>query len=106
MRGYQKRVVFLKNIESAMFDEAYFIIKPSYSASDEKKRKETDLINEANRIIEESVGLCNKRKGAIGIKETIIFTLGFLISSIIIMLTVSLIWKLSLIRSLLTILHL
>ena len=82
MRGYQKRVVFLKNIESAIFDEAYFIIKPSYSASDEKKRKETDLINEANRIIEESVGLCNKRNGAIGIKETIIFTLGFLISSI------------------------
>lgn len=83
MRGYQKKVVFLKNIESAIFDEAYFIMKPEHSTFENEKKKKSDLIKEANRIIEESVGSYKKRKNAIGFKEATIFISGFLISSII-----------------------
>ena len=46
MRGYQKRVVFLKNPESDIFEEAYFIIKGEAGepVSDE-------IVSEAYRII-------------------------------------------------------
>lgn len=86
MRGYQRKVVYLKNIESSVFEEAYFIIKPSVEKKNEEKIKEPDFITEANRIIEESVGFHKKRKGAIGLRETLIFITGFLISSVIMLL--------------------
>ena len=57
MRGYQKRVVYLKNPGSAIFEEAYFIIKESHEADDEKT-----IIDEANRIIEENSGGERKKK--------------------------------------------
>jgi len=46
MRGYQKRVVFLKNPESDIFEEAYFVMKEKASepVSDE-------IVSEAYRII-------------------------------------------------------
>lgn len=82
MRGYQKSVIHLKNVKSSVFDEAYFVINPRF----EKQEKEPDFIKEANRIIEESVGLGKKKKGAIELKETVIFIAGFLISSVIFLL--------------------
>jgi hypothetical protein len=50
MRGYQKKVIHLKNPGSAMFEEAFFVLKDeddSYSEAD-------SVIREANRIIEEN----------------------------------------------------
>ena len=52
MRGYQKKVIFLKNTGSPLFDEAYFVIS---SRCEEKVTKERDMIFEANRIISESL---------------------------------------------------
>ena len=50
LRGCQKKIVFLKNTGSKIFDEAYFVI------SDKGKESAPhDLIVEANRIIEENV---------------------------------------------------
>ena len=89
MRGYQKRVIYLKNMDSSVFEEAYFVIKPGYEKKEKTKEKEPDFIKEANRIIEQSVGLNEKKKGAIGLKETAIFVTGFLISSIIFLLMLS-----------------
>ena len=82
MRGYQRRVIYLKNIGSSVFEEAYFVMKTDVDNKSDKK-EEQNFINEANRIIEESVGLNKKRRGAIGFKEVMIFIAGFLISSII-----------------------
>lgn len=82
MRGYHKRVVYLKNIGSPVFEEAYFVIKPGNKIL-ESNKKEPNFINEANRIVEESVRPYKKRRGAIGLKEVIFFISGFLISSLI-----------------------
>lgn len=50
VRGCQRKVIFLKNTESKIFSEAYFIV-------DDKAPpvSETDMVKEANRIIEENL---------------------------------------------------
>lgn len=50
LRGCQKKIVFLKNTGSKLFDEAYFVISDKV-----KESAPPDLIKEANRIIEENV---------------------------------------------------
>lgn len=50
MRGYQKRVIFLKNTGSELFEEAYFVVKDGMG----EKRSHLDMVGEANRIIEEN----------------------------------------------------
>ena len=51
MRGYQKKVIFLKDTGSHLFDEAYFVISRK---GEEAKIDQSDMIFEANRIIKES----------------------------------------------------
>ena len=58
MRGCQKRVVFLKNTGSSIFEGAYFVIKDE-NRRDEKDGDECDMVLEASRIIEENF----ERKG-------------------------------------------
>lgn len=50
IKGNQKKVIHIKNTESCIFDEAYFILKEGIFLSD----PENDMILEANRIIEEN----------------------------------------------------
>ena len=57
MRGYQKRIIYLKNTGSHLFDEAYFVVSPNGEAA-----KKDDMVVEANRIIEESMGAKKNRK--------------------------------------------
>lgn len=52
MRGYQKKVIYLKNTGSSMFEEAYFIVKPEHK----KNASTTEMVDEANRILEEIYG--------------------------------------------------
>jgi len=52
MRGYNKRIFHLKNTGSYIFDEALFIVKGSCDSSSLTK---SDMVLEANRIIEESL---------------------------------------------------
>ena len=52
VRGCQKKIIYLKNTDSEVFDEAYFIV--SDKASDEKI-EEYDMIEEANRILDECI---------------------------------------------------
>ena len=56
VRGCQRKVIFLKNTESKIFSEAYFIV-------DDKAPDvcEADMIREANRIIEENLA-CGARR--------------------------------------------
>ena len=61
VRGCQRKVIFLKNTESKIFSEAYFIV-------DEKAPDvgEGDMVREANRIIEENLARSTKAKGRKG----------------------------------------
>ena len=52
MRGYQKKVIYLKNMESDLFEEAYFVIKDSIVGS---QGTTESLVDEANRIIKENI---------------------------------------------------
>ena len=51
MRGYQKNIICLKNTGSQLFEEAYFVISPTGASV-----KKDDMVVEANRIVEESIG--------------------------------------------------
>lgn len=52
MKGCQKKVIFLKNTGSYLFDEAYFIISRE---GERTPVTEESMITEANRIIEDSI---------------------------------------------------
>ena len=53
MKGYQKRVIYLKNTGSRIFDEAVFFVKADLDAA---STEYNDMVIEANRIIDESLG--------------------------------------------------
>lgn len=53
MRGYQKRVIYLKNTGSRDFEEAYFVVRENVG---DKGRSCPHMIEEANRIIDENFG--------------------------------------------------
>ena len=48
IKGCQKRVLWVKNIESECFDGAFFIVSDK---STEKKQSEDSMVAEAHRII-------------------------------------------------------
>lgn len=52
MRGYQKKVIFLKNTGSHLFDEAYFVVSRE---GEEAAVGQSNMVSEANRIIRESM---------------------------------------------------
>lgn len=72
MRGCQKRVVFLKNTGSPVFEEAYFIVRDRETGIDAKK----DIVSEASRIVDEMLG---KRKG--GTRERLIYVATFMLGA-------------------------
>lgn len=47
IKGCKKNVVYLKNTDSKLFDEAYFILNDKYA----EKVSRTDILSEANRLI-------------------------------------------------------
>ena len=49
VRGCQKRIVYLKNTGSDVFDEAYFIINDKVGLSSD----DVDMVKEANKILDE-----------------------------------------------------
>ena len=83
MRGCQRRVVFLKNVKSPIFEEAYFILKNDESTVKSSKNATRDMVSEANRIIEENFG--RNRRMTLHRTLTIIFSFlsGALISFIL-----------------------
>ncbi len=52
VRGYQRKIVFLKNTGSKMFEHAYFVLSES---AEYERISDEDMIAEANRIIEENI---------------------------------------------------
>ncbi len=60
VRGYQKRVIFLKNTGSKIFDEAYFVLSDDTSS---QGVGEDSMIEEANRILADSSLISDGRRG-------------------------------------------
>ena len=58
MKGYQKKVIYLKNTGSHIFDEAMFFVSRE---GEEQRLGHGDMVIEASRIIEESLGKENRR---------------------------------------------
>ena len=63
VRGYQKRIIYLKNTRSKLFDEAYFVVKEDNTA---KRAPHEELVEEANRIIDENY--INEEKSVKGVR--------------------------------------
>lgn len=83
MRGYQKRVIYLKNTGSRNFEEAYFIVRADVS---EENCSRDFMIEEANRIIDEN--FWEKRGGFAIIKRYFIsFILGAAVCAIMLFLS-------------------
>lgn len=53
MKGCQKKMIMLKNTGSDIFDEAYFILKDKEARVG--KVSESEMIREANRIVNENL---------------------------------------------------
>lgn len=53
MRGYQKKVIYVKNTGSSQFEEAYFVIRTDNRSESSSADK---MVEEANRIIKENFG--------------------------------------------------
>ena len=77
MRGYQKKIIFLKNVNCEVFEEAYFVIR-----CEEKMRKNSHatMVAEAKRIIEESFGPQKRRFKFLKIKTLLAFLSGVVLS--------------------------
>ena len=79
MRGCQKRVIYMKNTGSEVFDEAYFVVKDGYSHTS----AEVDFLKEANRIVEEnSCGVKKKWDKKTFLRDAVIFALGFVCAAL------------------------
>ena len=79
MRGTQRRVIYLKNTGSDVFDEAYFVIREGVVRTDPSGVEE-DLIKEANRIINEHIGNKKIKKSGKMLFEACLFLTGFTIA--------------------------
>ena len=79
MRGYQKKVIYLKDTGSDFFDEAYFIVSRECEITGIDKG---DMGLEASRIIEESLGIKSKSKKSARLSSLLAWTFPFLFGAI------------------------
>ena len=90
IKGYSKRVIVVKNPSSDYFDEAYFILKERFAAQKTIPSCETKMIDEANRIISDTVftKYCTPaqvtKKASIKFSPIAIFIMGMITSCLII----------------------
>ena len=80
MRGYQKKVIFLKDTGSHLFDEAYFVMSRE---GEDAAIEQSDMVFEANRIIKESLGDKESRIGRERLREKRTFLIPFLVGALI-----------------------
>jgi hypothetical protein len=79
MRGYQKRVIHIKNTGSNLFEEAYFVVKEDSRCNEVG----LSIIDEANRIIEENVtGEKRKKKRTANYVNILFFAIGLFVAAL------------------------
>lgn len=81
MRGYQKRVIYLKNTGSRNFEEAYFVVRDTNDGV--RPDSASAMIDEANLIIDENFG--KRKRGFLYTKRWyfLSFLMGFCLSFLI-----------------------
>ena len=87
VRGCQKKIVYLKNTGSEVFDEAYFVISEKAPVDN---ITECDMVEEANRILDECIFTSESNGRFIKIKaflksKTVPFIVGLMIGIFIIL---------------------
>ena len=61
LKGCHKRMICIKSADSRLFAEAFFVLRDEQAVTDERS-----LLDEANRILEESVVTARRRRPAAG----------------------------------------
>ncbi len=81
VRGCQKRTVHIKDTASRYYEEAFFILKPGALDPD----SQSDMIEEAMRIAEESLSVSVPKKGKKKriLRDVITFASGFALCAVI-----------------------
>lgn len=88
VRGCQKKIIYLKSTGSEVFDEAYFVVSDK---APEEFKGECDMVEEANRILNECVSVDEHSSFFYRIKHFvkmtfIPFTIGILLGVICVLL--------------------
>jgi hypothetical protein len=78
LRGYQRRVIFLKNTDSELFEEAYFLLRDGSS----QKKDGRELIDEALRIIDKKTGGNKRRRKGDRLAQLLRLIIPFLIGAL------------------------
>ena len=73
LRGAEKRMIVVRTRDSRLFEEAYFVVRPE---ADRGAGDETDMLREANRILEGSTA--ENRYGRLSSPEDAPFGSGLL----------------------------
>ena len=84
VRGCQRRIYIVKNTDSSLFEEAYFILKRN--PTPQPAVSESEMAAEANRIVQDVYGfspICRRRGNGIAAKIPA-FVLGAAASSALI----------------------
>ena len=79
IKGCQKRMIFIKDTGSDLFDEAYFVLKSDIPSQDDF---ENDIIKTATAIVNQNQ-FRRKRKPLKISKSVLLFLLGMLIGALI-----------------------
>ena len=87
VRGCQKKIIYLKNTGSEVFEEAYFVVSEKPSAT----MGECDMVEEANRILSECISISDPKGRAYKIKTFLkekipVFLTGITIGIVIVLL--------------------
>lgn len=73
VRGCQKNMIVLRNTESKLFEEAYFVLRDGAG----EHYRESDLLNEANRIIKKNENSeKNEKKPRVALYSALFFLAG------------------------------
>lgn len=70
LRGAQKQMIVVKTTDSKVFEEAYFVLRR------DRVERGTDILSEANRIIEGCGG--EKRRRFEGLKSQVLYLSSFI----------------------------
>ncbi len=78
LKGYQKRVVILKDTGSKMFEQAQFVLKEEYCDC-----SDFDIVSEATRLVNDGGMKIEKPRSKRKASEILPFSLGILLGALL-----------------------
>ncbi len=80
MNKEKKKIIFIKSTGSDIFEEAYFVLKSAKYDGKHRDNLTRDMVQEANRVIDEKIGAERKRRFYLIFSALGSFVLGALLS--------------------------